>query len=83
MRERITDTQNILKLMRDYCLNVDCFPEGEEYKRVSTCDEWCEDMEVSITPQKMAAMAKVGYLVKHDRDRKYWGDDKVRYSLPR
>lgn len=45
-----------------------------------TAEEWSEELDMNITPQRLAVMYKAG-LVDRCKDRKYYGDDRYRYEV--
>lgn len=49
-------------------------------KVLFTADEWSEELEIKVTPQRLAAMWKQGLVVR-EKNRRYYGDDKYRYDV--
>ena len=45
-----------------------------------SADEWGEQLDMTITPQRMTAMYKAG-LVERCQDKAYYGDNKYRYNV--
>lgn len=44
-----------------------------------TADEWANELEMQITPQRLTSMVKSG-LLERCRDRRYYGDNNYRYN---
>ena len=45
-----------------------------------SAEEWSEELEMEITPQRLTSMYKAG-LVERWKDRRYFGDNNYRYDV--
>ena len=46
-----------------------------------TVEEWSHNLDMTITPQRMGAMFRAGLVMKDNRGKSYWGDNKARYDI--